>query len=117
VPGLTLVAEGIDGASRSGSDLGEDVNLAAVLGPAVSDQLWAVIADVEAAAGWRVTVDAFASSNNARLDSFWARFPEPDAEAVDALSVLDWSQSRCPTCGCPHREVHYAFPPPSLVRS
>jgi hypothetical protein len=117
VPGLTLVAEGIDGASRSGSDLGDDANLAAVLGPAVSDQFWAVIDDVAAAAGWRVTVDAFASSSNARLDRFWARFPEPDAEAVDVLSVLDWSQSRCPLCSCSHREVLYAFPPPSLVRA
>ena len=27
------------------------------------------------------------------------------------------SQSKCPTCGCLHREVLYVFPPPQLVRA
>ncbi len=40
VPVLTLVAEGIDGASRSGADFGEDVNVHSILGPAISDELW-----------------------------------------------------------------------------
>ncbi len=31
VPGLTLVAEGIDGASRSGSDFGEGINVDSIL--------------------------------------------------------------------------------------
>jgi hypothetical protein len=42
-PGLTLVAEGVDGASRSGSELGEDANVDSVRGPAVSDDLWLAI--------------------------------------------------------------------------
>ncbi len=40
VQGLTLVAEGIDGASRGGSELGEDANVETILGPAFSDELW-----------------------------------------------------------------------------
>jgi hypothetical protein len=48
---------------------------------------------------------------------FWSRFLEPTAEAADALSVLDWAQSTCPTCGVCHREVVYAFPPAALVRA
>ena len=41
VPGLALVAEGIDGASRSGTTFGKDANLDSVVGPSVSDSLWA----------------------------------------------------------------------------
>jgi hypothetical protein len=63
VPGLVLVAEGIDGASRGGSDLGPDANVAAVLRPAVDSVLWDAVRLAAADAGWRrVTVDAFAVS-------------------------------------------------------
>jgi hypothetical protein len=118
VPGLVLVAEGIDGASRSGSDMGQDANVEAILGPAVNHALWRAICTAAADAGWgHVTVDAFASAANARTSRFWSRFIEPGAEAVDALCVLDWAQSRCPECGEVHREVVYAFPPLALVRA
>jgi hypothetical protein len=43
VPGLALVEEGIDGASRSGSHFGPDANLAHVLGPRFGDGLWSTI--------------------------------------------------------------------------
>ncbi len=71
VPGLVLIAEGVDGASRDGSELGPDANVAAVPGPAVDDAIWAAVLRVVAAAGWgRVTVDAFASASNARAPRF-----------------------------------------------
>ncbi len=73
VPGLQLVAEGIDGASRSGAQFGSDANLSSVLGAAVSDKLWSSIVAVATAAGWRITVDAFASESNARVARFWSR--------------------------------------------
>jgi hypothetical protein len=89
VPGLTLVAEGVDGASRCGSELGEDANVDNVRGPAVSDGLWRAISAAVADAGWgAVTVDAFASESNARVPRFWSRFFEPGSEALDALCVL-----------------------------
>lgn len=116
VSGLQLVAEGIDDASRAGNALGENVNLAAVLGPAVGDDLWRQVCAVAGAAGWKVTVDAFASESNARADRFWSAFLEPGSESLDALSSLDWAQSSCPVCGRRHREVLYAFPPPLLLR-
>ena len=98
--------------------MGRDANVGAVLGPAVDDALWSAIRKAAAVVGWgRVTVDAFASAANARTPRFWSRFLEPGAEAVDAMSVLDWAQSRCPECGEVHREVVYAFPPPALVRA
>ncbi len=46
VPGLLLVAEGVDGASRAGQQFGQDANLEAVLAPAISDRLWSRILEV-----------------------------------------------------------------------
>jgi hypothetical protein len=117
VPGLTLVAESVDGESRSGSKLGEGANVDSVRGPAVSDDLWLVVSRAAADAGWgSVTVDAFASESNSRVPRFWSRFFEPGSEALDTLCVPDWSGSACPVCGMAHHEVVYAFPPSQLVR-
>jgi hypothetical protein len=116
VPGLQLVAEGVDGASRAGDDFGPGCNVESGLGPAVSDGLWSSVLRVSAAAGWRITVDAFATESNARAPRFWSPHPEPGAEAVDALSILDWAVSRCPVCCADHRETIYAFPPLHLLR-
>jgi hypothetical protein len=115
VPGLALVAEGIDGASRGGGELGEDC-VEAVLGPAVSDGLWEIIVAELRLVGWRVTVDLFASASNARCERYCSRTHEPDAERTDAFTALDWSQSVCPTCGAWHEEVAYAYPPTVLAR-
>lgn len=116
VPGMQLVEEGVDGASRGGSHFGDDANLENVAGPSVSDSLWGRIKTAVAALGLRVTVDAFASESNRRAERYWSRFGEPGCEAVDALSVGNWGSSPCPRCGRPHREVIYAFPPSGLIR-
>ena len=116
VPGLALVEEGIDGASRSGSQFGADANLEHVLGPRVSDRLWDLIESLLAPLGWKVTIDLFASESNARAQRYCSRFPEPGSECVDALSAPDWGESFCPMCGDRHREVGYAFPPQPLIR-
>ena len=116
VPGLALVAEGIDGASRSGTTFGKDANLDSVVGPSVSDSLWAKIAGAAQRCGLRVTVDLFATESNRRAERYCSRYGEPGSEAVDALMVSDWGQSRCPCCGAVHREVAYAFPPCGLIK-
>ena len=116
VPGLALVEEGIDGASRSGSHFGPDANLAHVVGPRVGDGLWNTILSLLAPLRWTVTVDLFATESNARAARYFSRFGEPGSEAVDALSVLDWAVSQCPLCAERHREVGYAYPPPPLIR-
>ena len=87
VPGLQLVAEGIDGASRAGDDLGAGCNVESIRGPAVCDELWDLVRAVATSAGWRITVDAFASAANARAPRFWSLFPEPGAEAVSGASA------------------------------
>jgi hypothetical protein len=50
------------------------------------------------------------------VDRFFSEHAEPDAEAVDALSVTDWNSSVCPACGMEHRETLFVFAPPSLLR-
>lgn len=99
VPGMQLVEEGVDGASRGGRHFGEDANLGSVVGPAVSDGLWSRIGAAVAEVGLEVTVDAFATESNRRARRYWSRYGEPGSEAVDALSVRDWGKSRCPRCG------------------
>jgi hypothetical protein len=59
VPGLTLVAEGIDGASRSCSDFGENSNVENILGPMVSDDLWRLVS--------RAADDVFSASTHCAL--------------------------------------------------
>ncbi len=117
VPGITLVAEGIDGASCSGAELGDGVNVDAILGPDVSDQLWSTAACAAADAGLgRATVDAFATESKVRFPRL-ARFHEPGSEAICSLSMPDWARSACPTCGVDHRDVVYAYTPDHLVRA
>ncbi len=95
---LTLVAEGIDGASHSGADFGPD----AILGPAASDELWLLAPAARAVtdAGWGgVTVDAFAFESNARAPRFWSRFHEPGG--YRRAVVPDWARSACPPAAPP----------------
>jgi hypothetical protein len=72
---------------------------------------------VAAAAGWRITVDAYATESNARVARYWSRYGEPGAESIDTLSVGDWAQSLCPVCACWHREVLFAFPPLHMAQA
>jgi hypothetical protein len=116
VPGLALIAEGIDGASRSGTTFGQDANLEHVAGPCVTDQLWGRIVGAAELCGLRVTLDLFATESNRRAERYCSRYGEPGSEAVDALMVADWAQSLCPGCGQRHREVVYAFPPAGLIK-
>jgi hypothetical protein len=107
-----------EGASLHGSEFGIGANVEAVLGPAVSDELWRIAVQAASDAGWgHIPVDAFASESNARTAHFWSQLHEPGSNAISSLSVLDWAASVCPACGAEHWEVLYAFPPAALVRA
>ena len=106
-PGRVLVDEGVDDSSRS---LAAEV-AGPVSGPELRRRVWAVAEEC----GWHITVDVFASAENALTPRFFARFAEPLAEAEDAFTVGDWACSLCPACGGWHREVLYAYPPPALI--
>ena len=65
--------------------------------------------------GAPISVDLFGTAGNAFAPRFFARYPEPMAEGVDALSQPDWGRSICPSCGQPHLECVFAFPPRALI--
>ncbi len=90
-PGRTLIAEGVDDLSRATAEV--------VAGPVSSAFLRQRATQLAQRHGWTLTVDAFASASNAALPRFFARFPEPQAEAEDAFAVGDWGCSLCPACG------------------
>ncbi len=56
---------------------------------AASEWLWDGISGAASAAGYRVTVDAFATESNQRAPRCWSRYGEPGSEAVEALSVIE----------------------------
>ena len=106
-PGRVLIDEGVDDTSRS---------LAVeVAGPVSGPELRRRVRAVAEECGWHITVDVFASAENALTPRFFARYAEPLAEAEDAFTVSDWGCSECPACGQWHREVLFAYPPPALI--
>ena len=96
-----MVEERIDGASRDEAHFAARANAQSLKGPAVSHALWELVCDTVACqwAGHHMTVDRLASAVNRRLPHLNSRFPEPHAEATDALAQIDWNRSFCPACG------------------
>ena len=74
-----------------------------------------VAAEAERWLGAPLSLDLFGTADNALVPRFFARFPEPLAEGIDALAQPDWGRSRCPHCGDLHRECVFAFPPRALL--
>ncbi len=106
-PGRVLVTEGVDDASRT---LAEEV-----AGPVSGPELRRRVMTVAAECGWYITVDAFASAENAFAPHFFARYAKARAEAEDAFTVPDWGCSECPSCRRLHLVVLFAYPPPALI--
>ena len=87
-PGEVMKAEGVDGLSRAG---------ARELRASESTQLLRSLVDEEARRhGERITLDVFASGDNAVVPRFFARHAEPAAEGVDAFAQPSWAVSLCP---------------------
>jgi hypothetical protein len=107
VPGWQLVAEGTDGLSRE--------EAAERRRHEATTRLRAIVLEQTEHLGQRITIDLFASADNALVPRFFARYGEPLAEGANALNQPDWGCSRCPHCGGKHREIAYAFPPSALL--
>ena len=108
-PGEVMKAEGVDGLSRAG---------ARELRASESTQLLRCLVDEEACRhGERITLDVFASGDNAVVPRFFARHAEPSAEGVDAFAQPSWAVSLCPACGRRHREFPLIFPPRALLHA
>jgi hypothetical protein len=108
VPGIQLIAEGIDGGSRAGADR--------LLGPACSARTRELLAEFLQVHGWALTLDLFATTGNTMTQRFVSWTDEPDSEAVDAFTMRSWAQTRC-SCGSYHRETLFIFPPRGLERA
>ena len=106
-PGTSLVADGIDDASRGVAQR--------TMHPACTETMRGILRSMAAALGWEITVDIFATEANAITERFYSHYAEPNAEAVDALAVTSWDVSLCARCGALHREVVLAFPPAALI--
>jgi hypothetical protein len=107
VPGETLVAGGLDAASRGLAE--------AERGPACGPELRALVLAAAKRQDWTLTVDLFACGENSLCSRFYSRYPDAAAAATDALSVPCWNASSCPACGSLHRETSFAFPPRELI--
>ena len=77
-PGEVLKAEGVDELSRADARAQRAMESTSALRLIVREEAERL--------GWKISVDLFASSSNCIVPRFFARYPEPLAEAVDALS-------------------------------
>ena len=107
VPGLALVAEGIDSSSRAESslwmDFGDNSYLDSVVRPSVPDKPWGKIVTAAQSAGLRATLDPCATESTPRAERYCSRYWEPGSEAMDAFLVRNRAQSRCSSWGAIHR--------------
>jgi hypothetical protein len=87
----------------------------------VADSATALLRDrvghMAAQAGYRLTLDLFASSSNTQCARFYSAFPEPGASGVDALRQPSWAASPCPWCSAHCPDFVLLFPPAPLVRA
>jgi hypothetical protein len=107
-PGTVMKAEGMDDLSRA---VARSIRASAST-PALREK---VATEAERWLGALLSLDLFATAENALVPRFFARFSEPLAEGIDALAQPDWGRSRCPHCGTLHRECVLAFPPRALL--
>ena len=107
IPGETMKAEGVDDLSRTTARARRDSESTAALRRIAAREAERL--------GAALSVDLFATAENAVVPRFFAQFPEPLAEGVDAQAQPDWGRSRCPCCRQWHRECVFAFPPRSLL--
>jgi hypothetical protein len=101
-----MKAEGVDDLSRAGAQARVSESL---------PPLRRIVAAEAERLGEPISLDLFATADNTLVPRFFARHPEPLAEAADALGQPDWGRSQCPSCGLAHRECVFAFPPRGLL--
>ena len=102
-----MKAEGVDALSRDTAQAQRTSES--------TDELRRIVIKEAERLGAVLSIDLFATADNAIVPRFFARLPEPLAEGVDALAQPDWGRSHCPQCGQDHRECAFAFPPRPLL--
>jgi hypothetical protein len=117
-PGTVMKAEGVDDLSRAVARSIRASESTRALRDIRAEPLSDIVAaEAEQWLGAPLSLDLFATANNALVPRFFARFPELLAEGIDALAQPDWSRSRCLHCGALHWECASAFPPRSLLKA
>ena len=106
-PGAALVAERVDSLSREVA--------ASRLLTSSANGLRRTVTEEATRTGAVITIDLFATADNALVPRFASRFAEPLSEWVNALSMPSWAQSQCPHCGGVHDEFAFVFPPAALL--
>jgi hypothetical protein len=107
VPGKDVIKSGADGLSREeGYDWG---------GVSAAGDAWKAVGALLKRHQWQLTVDLFASEENAKTHRFYSMYHEPKSERVDAFTEPSWANSVCQSCQVPHRETVLAFPPHALL--
>ena len=107
VPGKDIIRSGADGLSREeGYDWG---------GVSATGNAWTAVSTLLKRHQWQLTVDLFASEENAKTQRFYSMYHEPKSERVDAFTAPSWTHSECPLCKVAHRETVLAFPPHALL--
>ena len=80
-----------------------------------SPRLRARIRDLAHRAGLQITMDLFASRENAFCARYCSELPDPQAEARDAFTQPSWACSRCPICARLRPEFVLLYPPFNLI--
>jgi hypothetical protein len=79
-------------------------------------RLLVLVNDLGLQAGARITIDLFATSENAQCERFFSATPEALASGTDALQQDSWSSSPCPWCNRRRPDFVLLFPPVHLIR-
>lgn len=106
VPGKEIVRLGVDALSREEGCDKTDVR--------TGQSAKAGVRRLCSGLGWTLTVDLFASKENAMAPRFCAWRHAGAEECVDAFSRPAWGYVDC-QCGSRHSEVVYVFPPDPLL--
>ena len=98
--GKVMKAGGVDGLSRGTAEARWHGEATTVLRELITAEA--------AQFGESISIDLFATANNALVPRFYARHKEPLAEGMDARAQPDWGRSACLHCGLVRREFAFA---------
>ena len=101
--------------TASGPTAVADSDLARIRVDSASPRLRARIRDLARRAGLQITMDLFASRENAFCARYCSELSDPLAEARDAFTQPSWAASLCPICARSRPEFVLLYPPFALI--
>ena len=101
--------------TASGPTAAADSDLARTRIDSASPRLRVRIRDLARRAGLQITMDLFASRENAFCARYCSELADPQAEARDAFTQPSWAASLCPICARSRPEFVLLYPPFALI--